>query len=147
MLLSVSCFVCISAFVSVAYFLLCFELLSPPPSIYSVRSPPEGGKLSSSPCQLSHIHKPSLWLLLAPGTLAGDSRSQFTKTCVSICAVCETLLRGAIRKKIKRREESQTCSFSYSAISSSLAFFIPSHCCRAHLLVCVFDWPLPILWT
>lgn len=135
-----------------SYFLLCFEMLPPRIHLLFVRSPSEGGNLFSNLWQLSHIsslsHKPSLWLL-APAMPCGDNRPQLTKNCVSICAVSETLLRGAIRSKIKRKEESQTCRFSYcnlflSGLFHSLPLLqstFPSLCFWAHLCTihCLFS--------
>lgn len=112
-------------------FLLCFKLLTSPIHLLSVRSPPEGGHLVSSLWQLSHIHKTPLWL-------CDDNRSQFAKTCVSICAVSQTLLGGAIRSKIKIKEESQTCSFSYCDLFLFGLFHSPT--VLQSLLVYVFNW-------
>lgn len=52
--------------------------------------------------------------------------------------VSQTLLRGAIRSKIKRKEESQTCSFSYCNLFLSGLSHSPT--LLQNLLVYVFDW-------
>lgn len=85
-----------------SYFLLCFELLPPPPSIYSLSE--VHLKVESSFLPVAAVSLTQVISVAAACTshAVGDSRSQFTKTCVSICAVCETLLRGAIRNKTEK---------------------------------------------
>lgn len=117
-----------------SYFLLCFELLPPTPiHLLYVRSPPEGGKLFSS-----HTQGISVAAACTSHAVCWQQVTVYTDL-FSICAVCETLLRGAIRNKTKRKEESQTCSFSDCNLFLS-GLFHSLNCCKAHFLVYIFDW-------
>lgn len=119
-----------------SYFLLCFQLLPTHLLLSEAHLKVESSFLPRGSC-LTHTSHLCGCCLHQP-CLVGDSRAQFPKTCVYICAVWETLLRGAVRNKVKRREESQTCSFSYCNLLFS-GLFHP-------LILWQSTFPSPCFW-
>lgn len=114
---------------------------SPPASIYSLSEahlkveisfPTCGNCLTYHLCLTSHLCG-CLHQLCHVGT-TGHSWQRTVFPFVLFLRPCSGEQSG-----VKQRErKSHKHAGSVTAISSSLAFFIPSHCCKAHFLVCVF---------